>query len=318
MGIALTDLQATTQNELDNILHDTVYDKIAMLQWFKKHKRVKCDGGDFEWDVVYKEYGLAEAIDMNQKITYETVEMIDQATDKWKAYAVTAFVTLEERIKNYGKGQIIDLQKAKAEYMAKALYQKLSTDLYTANPNGKGLTPISTIIDSAAVYAGLDPATYTTWVGIEDNSTDTMELDGAATSLMGMYMQAWFGDDAPDVFFTTKNLLMKYGSIINNKTRYEYGGRDAKEAGMGRTNLFFMGCPIFPDPACPAASFYGIQTDSMELKVHPEADMKAQPWMPAEGQSQPFAFKRETLAILNLRCIQRRTNFKMTALDYTK
>jgi len=318
MGITLTDLQATTQDELDNVLHDTVYDKVALLQWFKRHKKVKSDGGDFKWDIAYKEYGLAEAIDMNQKITYETVEMIEQGSDKWKAYLVTAFVTLEERVKNYGKGQVIDLQKTKAEYMAKSLQQKLSTDIYVSNPNGKGVTPISTIIDSSASYAGLDPATYTTWKAIEDNATTTMELDGAATSLMGMYMQAWFGDAAPDVFFTTKNLLMKYGSIINNKTRYEYGGRDAKEAGMGRTNLFFMGAPIFPDPACPAGYFYGLNTDSWQLKVHPEFDMKAQPWMAAEGQSQPFAFKRETIAILNLKCDQRRVNFKFTALDYTE
>ena len=318
MGITLTDLQATTQDELDRVIHDSVYDQLVFLKWLMKNKKVKSEGGDFKWDILYDDYGLADAVDPNAKVTYETVETVEQASDAWKYYTSTALLTLEEQTKNYGKGQIIDLQKKKADEMINDFKQRLSTDIYTATPNGLGMTPISTIIDSAASYGGLDPATYSVWAGIEDNSTTTLEVEGASTSLMGMYIQAWFGENHPDVHFTTRNLLMKYASLVSNKTRYEYGGRDAKDAGMGRTNLFFMGDPIFADPKCPAGYWYGIDTNSIELKVHPDGNMKVNPWTKAEGQNMPWAFKREALMICNLKCKRRRTNFKFTALDYTE
>lgn len=312
MALSYDDLNSTTQAEMDKVLTEQCYDGIPFLKKLKSMDKVIDGGTEVQWSIRYKKLGLANAVEPNSKTTYEKIETRTKAVDQWRFYTVPALMTWEELAKNNGKNKIIDLQADKAKEMGEDLNDRLATDLWTANPNGQGITPISTIVDSATSYAGIAVADCSAWAATEDSSTTTLTIYGGSTSLTGMRNLATFGSLMPNFYLTTKDLLAKYESLLEPKQRYE--GKD-KSAGLGFTNLFFYGDPVIQDPYVPSGDWYGLCMDVFELVVHPKYNMKFTPWGPAEQAGYPNAAIRNLSWVGNLKCTERRVNFKFTALD---
>lgn len=315
MALTLNDINATTLPEVDKLIVDNVYDQSPFFKKLKSMKKVAADGYRFEWVIRSKQQGLADAIDPNAKTEFMSPHTRERAYDVWRYYRGHAMITLEEKALNYGKGQVVNLQIDKAEEMKEDLANKLATDVYTANANGKGLTPLATIIGTTTAYAGWTSTDIPTWASTVDSSTTALEIYGGSTTLTGMRNAAWFGGKKPNFHLTTRELMARYEAKLEPKQRYE---GDSKEAGLGFTSLFFYGDPVIGDPFCPSGYWYGLCMDVFELKVHPELNELVSKWIELDQVGQPGSFVRYVSFVGNLKCKDRQPHFVFSALDSTK
>lgn len=317
MALTYDDLNSTTQSDLDKVLVETCYDTSPFYKKLKSMDKIIDGGIDFQWTIRYKHLDLAKAVDPNTKLVYERVQTRTKAKDDYKYYIVPALVTWEERVKNSGKHAIIDLQADKAEEMKQDLIDLLTTDLYTANGNGNGLTPLATIVDSADTYGGIAVADAAAWASTEVTSSEetVLSIYGSAYSLTKIRNDATFGGKGPTFHLTTKELRDKFESKLEPKQRYE--SKD-KSASLGFTDVYFYGDPVIGDEYCPAGYWYGLDMDQFKLVVHPKFNFKTTPWGEQSQVGFPNALARSISWVGNLQCKERRTSFKYSGLDYTK
>jgi hypothetical protein len=222
-------------------------------------------------------------------------------------------VSWDERVKCSGKEAQVNLLAEKTEEGQDDFSNRFATDLWTANPNGQGITPIPSIVDSADTYGEIAVADAPTWKANEDGTTTVLELYGA-NSLSYMLNQSTFNKYGPDAFFTTRDLASTFESRLEPQKRYE--DTEMAEAGF-KGVLTFHKIPVIADPFMPTGSWYGLCMKMFQLRYHEDFNFVVDKWESAKQYGYPNAMIKTVSWAGNLTCKMRRCNFKFTALDYT-
>lgn len=310
----VSELNTAAQKDFDKVLVEQAYDRIPFFKKLKAMDKIIDGGTEFTWPIRHTKLGLANAIAPDQQITYRAIPTRTQAEEEWRYYIVPGFIGWEELSKVNGKNQIVDLQADKSKEMQQDLDDRLATDLFTANPNGQGITPLSTIVSASATYANIAVADCAAWAAVTDTSTTKLSLTGGATTtLTGMYKSASFGSLKPNFHLTTKALLSNYEALLEPKYTGIYQAKD-KDAGLGFTNLFFYGDPVIEDPGCPALAWYGLCMEVFYFVIHPKYKMKTSAWEDARMMGYPNSAIRDISFQGNIKCTERKVNFAFTAL----
>ena len=313
MALSVAEANAVSSANYDPTLSQITFQSSPLWAKLKKKNKVQVRGGaDLRWTIRYQDLDYADAVSARQQITFEQKETRTQAVLDWKYYNAKTMVSWDERVKNTGKPQIINLMGDKATELKEDMENRFATDLFTANPNGNGFEPLTTIVDSASSYAGIAVADAANWASIEDGSTTTLNLYGS-NSLSYLVNQATFGNKMPDFHLTTRDLASKAESLIEPQKRYY----DEELADMGFKSVTFHGAPIVGDPKCTAALWLGLCLDVLEIWVHPDFDMVITPWKELFQAGFPNSMAKVMSWAGNIVCRNRKPMFKATALDYT-
>lgn len=311
----IAELNTIAQKDYDKVLTEQCYDRIPFYKKLKEMDRIVDGGTEFAWPIRHKKLGLANAVAPDQQITYRAIPTRTQAEESWKYYVVPQLIPWDVLASAKGKNRIIDIQADKAKEMQQDLDDRLATDLFTANPNGMGITPLSTIVSASATYAGIAVADCAAWAAVVDTTTTKLSVTGGlTTTLTGMRDQATFGLEGPDFYLTTKVLLQNYAAFLEPKYVGVYQAKDKSGAGLGFTSLFFYGDPVIADPGCPALAWYGLCMKTFEFVIDPDYKMKASAWENGRPLGYPNAVYRDVSFRGNLKCTERRVNFAFTAL----
>lgn len=326
MAFTFTEAQAVSDLGFDDMIHDEVYDSTPFWKKLVLNEKVESSGGgrQWTWPVKVKAYGKADAVGPRDRINYVDKETRTLAAVDPKYYVGTGVIPWDKNAENKGKAQLIDLIKDKSKEVKEDFIHRLNTDLWTANPNGLGIEPISSIVDSSTstASAGITPTDCDTgtWVSIEDSATDKFELYGGVygtttyQSLASMTNAANFGGNGPTMYLTTKALRSVFEAYMQANQNFNTLLGDEQMVSAGFKNIAFNGVGVFDDPYVPAGSFYGLDMDALAILKDPDSYLEVTKWE-KHSVEYPKHMVKAMFARLQLKWIRRRTHFKFTALD---
>lgn len=315
MALTYSEAQTVSDSYYDKPLVQQVYQSCPFYVRLKNRNLVKIGGGlDIRFPIRYAELGKSDAVDPLAEVTFEGVDTRTTGKLDWKTYITKGLIDWKERLQNSGKTQIVSLIGDKTTEMKEDADSRFAKDLYVANPNGMGMIPITTIVDSSDVYAGVDPGDVATaWKSYFEDNTETELLLYGENSISEAMADCNFGQKHPNYFLTTLDLASKLESLIEPQKRYY----DKESADAGFRTVTFNGIPVQGDYHCTAKLFLGLHTESFELVIHKDYNKKLTKWTELLQAGFPNALGRVMSSALNLVCKSRRPNFKFDALDYT-
>lgn len=240
--------------------------------------RHNTDGGSFgKWDVV-------RASDQNP---------VEPAFFDWGNYVKPITISTQDKLKNSGKEQIIDLATAKMDQARISLKKDLNLDLY-GNGGANKLLGMKSFGNkdtyTSDTYGGLSRATYSGWrpyvsqVGAYYDSTSG---DGAENLLnklqLGYITTSTEEQGTVDLILTSIQGLDYYETRAFNKLRFTSN----KTADAGFENVKYKGAEMVADPYLDSTTYgtnqgtsgetyYGLNLSVMELVVLKGADMKVE------------------------------------------
>jgi len=312
MALSISELNAVSHEYFDDAIIQEVYDEIPFLALLKSKKKINTDGGtQIQFPIRYKALGTYQTTSPRQQIVFQSEETRTAGVVDWGYVTATTMMHWDEKVKNSGKGKIVDLLKDKAVELKDEFYEGFSDDIWatTARPTN-GIERLNTIVDAADTYAGIAVADDANWKAVEDSTNTTLTL----RLLQGLRNDATFGKSKPSYHFTTRDLLSKYESILQPHVRYD--SSDVKRAlDLGFDAVSFYGAAVMADPHIPANYWFGLDLDSFELRTHPEFAFTVSDWKEMHQAGFPHAVSKIMTATCQLVCKLRKTSFKCSALN---
>jgi len=313
MALSIDEANTVSSKYYDKTLTPQVYERSPLFWKLKSANKVSTDGGtQIQFAIRYTTLGQAEAVGPRAQVAYQQKETRTGGVDDWKYYVATTMIQWDERVKNTGKPQIINLLKDKAQELQDDMFNKFTTDLYATTQQTLTFNALITLVDSTTTCSGIAYTDAAEWVATEDGTTTRLVLYGSG-SLSYMINTATFGSDGPNFIVTSRNLQSKAESIIDPQKRYE----DVQTADAGFRNVKFHGIPIVGDYACPAGYMFGLDTSKLEFRFASDYQFKVSPWGDLDQAGFLHAMKKSVSWAGNLITTMRKTHFKYTALDYT-
>ena len=314
MALTYTELQSVSKNYFDNRIHNEMYESSVFMAKLKQKNKITYDGGiKIQFPITYLQLGRAGEVGARDQIVFGSKDTRTAGVSEWAYYMADTTLHWDERVSNAGKGKIVDLAKDKAKELKDDLAYKLAYNFLTVTSKGTNLLdPLAAIVDSANTYAGIAYTDASDWKSVEDSSTTTMTLFGS-DSLSYQFNASTFGDSHPTMFLTTRNLVSKLESLLQPQVRYTSDDPLDKKF----PHVMFNGYPAFGDAYVPTGYFYGLDMDKFEMVIKDGED-EVSDWFSLEQDGRPKTLAKWASWVGNVILHCRKTNFKMSALDYTK
>ena len=328
MAFTYTEAQTVSDMGFDESLHKNVYDDYPFWKKLALNEQIESKGGgrSWTWPVRVKKLDRVNAVGPRDAVSFIDKETRTLALVNPKYYVGSAVIPWDKARENKGKAQLIDLIADKTEELRDDFMDRLNTDLWTSNPNGNGIEPLSSIVDSSTstASAGITPTDCDTgsWVAKEDSATTKLELYGGLygtsiyQSISSMVNACKFGKNGVTMHLTTRELRSVFESLMEAHQVFNAKLGDKQMADAGFENVAFHGVGVFADTYVPAGSWYGLDMKSLAILKDPESYMEVTKWAPISTEY-PKAMQKTMFAVLNLKWEMRRTSFKFTALDAT-
>jgi hypothetical protein len=317
MALSIDEANAVSSKYFDKTITSQVYDESPLWTRLKNKNKVTWDGGtQIQFPIRYKEAGVAEAVGPRSQIAYQAKETRTGAVLDWAYYVTKGIISWDERAKNTGKAQVINLIKDKTQEMNDDLFEKFADDLFATAQGSLSIQTLNTIIGTtSSTYAGISQSDATEWYSPAiDTSTTRLVLYGTSGSLSAMINTATFGKKMPDLIITTRNLFSKAESLLEPQKQYS-GNSDLAKAGF--SSVKFHDVDIVSDAHCPTSAMYLLCTDMLEMRYHPDFNFKVSDWTSLEQVGFPNALAKSVSWAGNLVCRMRKVQGRYSALDYT-
>jgi hypothetical protein len=314
MALSIDEANSVSSKYFDQTITSQVYEQSPYYNKLKQNGKVTWSGGvKIQWPMRYIELGRTQRTGPRAQLVYSPKETRTACELDWTYYYGHAMVNWDERVKNSGKAQIIDLMKDKTEDLNDDVYEQFSDDLFATTQVADALQSLDTIINTTA-YAGVISTDAAPWLSTVDTTTTRLVLYGSSTCLAARINDCTFGSSKPSLIVTTRDLFNKAESLIEPQMRYE----GTSTGDIGFTTVKFHGIPIVGDVKCTAAYMYLIDVDKYELRYHPDFNFKVLPWTALEQAGFPNAMVKVVSWAGNHVCRMRQTSGKYTALDFTQ
>lgn len=313
MALSITQMNSIAKKYFDEKIRDQAYDDSPFLKMLKADNKIKVRGGtSIQFPINYRKLAQSAATNPRAQVAFMAKDTITAGDDNWAWYRAESMIPWDDKVKNRGPAEIVNLIRERTEELKRDLTDALATDLHATSQTTNGLTPLAVIVDSAATYAGIAVADAATWAGNEDNATDTLTMFGSG-GLSQAVMSATRGAKKPTLHVTTRNLWTKYESILQPNQRYE----DKKMANLGFDSLTLYGKPVVADSYCQTYYWYGLDMTAFELVCQEGEDFVFTDWFDLKQAGFPDSVAKVGKFVGNVVCHCRDTNFKYTALVST-
>lgn len=310
MALSVSQANTVSRTIYGKDFMENVYDSIPLLKMLREKHQVKKRGGDsIQWPIEYKEYGTANRGDWDAQVIYQAIDTWTAATLDWVHVDANVAITKEQRFKNAGEHQIVDLVKAREKALRADLSEKLADMICASSTTTGDVTALSTIVDSADTYGGIAVADASVWAGNEDSTTTQM----TRSFLYGQVAGAEFADGGPSVHFTTRALKASYNALLGADERYH----NTRTANAGFKTITLMGENVYAEPHLPANYWFGLDLNAFEFWCLEGVDGKPTDWFELEQAGHPKALAKYVDIACNLVAQRRRTSFKCSALTGT-
>lgn len=270
-------------------------------------------GESIQGGVVTSTYGKAASYANDDTVNTNTVEPVTAV--QWELGGYIVSINLPGmKLRKVGSDpkKLFDLLDAETTLAMNDMYETMSTHLFQAANDAKGIISLSTMTDATTSMAGL--AASTAWGG-------TTTVSGAFSSqgkadLMTLFLQlsryqgfskSDTGEDNPNLNSMNATTLQLYWSALESSMRYSPMG-----VGDVKLNMTFMGQECVKDEHVPAGVWYMLNTNHLWLYVMPDADFTLLP--ETRDTTQPDMYARAAVWNGQVICDSRRFLGKLTTL----
>lgn len=164
-----------------------------------------------------------------------------------------------------GRGALRDLFASDIRSGIRICLEKLQTDIYTgtgATANG-GVVGLDTAV-TAATYANINSATYTSWTSFRSaNSGTNRALTRALMGAMEVAIYRRGGNYT--AIYTTPEIVESYKALFAGQTNIQPAALPSQVADIGYTGVFYNGRPIIQDAYAPANRLYFVDERDLYL-----------------------------------------------------
>lgn len=261
-------LASTTLQNYHKKLVDNIFKKHALLDHLRQNGGTKTyDGGRqlvaplmYGTNSTVKRFSGVDELD----VTYQNG--IDASTWDWKYYNVSISFSLEEKSKNRGKSQVVNLLKAKIRQAELSLSETLNSDLISGS-NAKGIVGLDTIIGTTTEVGGINGTNYSWW-------RSPVEATAEAVSFAKMRntkntCNNGNGGSNVSLIITTQTLYEKMFALLT--ASYSFNQIITKEsrrmADASFEVLEFEGVPVTYDESATSGCIYFINKDNYKLGI---------------------------------------------------
>lgn len=170
-------LASTTLQNYHKKLSDNIFKKHALLDHLRQNGGTKMfDGGrQLVAPLMYASNSTVQTFSGTDELDTTYQDGIDASTWDWKMYNVSITFSLDEKSKNRGKSQVVNLLKSKIKQAEMSLSETLNTDLISGSDT-KGLVGLDTIIGTTSTAGGISGTTYSWWRSSVDSSAGTISF----------------------------------------------------------------------------------------------------------------------------------------------
>ena len=198
-------------------------------------------------------------------VTYQ--DGIDASEWTWRYYNVAITFTLEDKSKNRGKSQIVNLLKSKIRQAELSLAERLNTDLFTGTDADKEVLGLDTIIGTTTEVGGISGTSYAWW-------RSTVNTDAEAVTFADMRStknscNLGNGGSNVSIIITTQALYEKMFALLT--ATYSFNQIITKEsrrmADASFEVLEFEGVPVTYDESATSGVIYFINKDNYKLGI---------------------------------------------------
>lgn len=264
-------------NNMHGDITDNIFQQIPLWEYLRSKGNVKIlDGGErINFPVMHATNSTAKAYSGYDLLDTTPQEGIGNVEYQWRQYSVSLSINGREQRQVRGRFAIADLLEAKRMQAEMSLADKLSTDLY-ATQSGDALDGMATQVASApttGTVGGIDRSTNSWW------RNQTVSGASASTAFDSLL------DDMRSIYNLTNAASKKYGPVdimVTDRTVFEgyeglvdsqrqYGNE--KLLNLGFVNLAFKTAGVIFDNDCTASSMYALNTNTLFLALHADAQM---------------------------------------------
>jgi hypothetical protein len=301
-----TELVSTTFRNHAKDVKDNVSRNNALYNRLAKKGQIRMeDGGltiaqplDYNSNGTYQRYSGYDLLNIQQS------DVISAAEYQWRQIALNVVASgLELRI-NSGGPAIIKLAKARIKNAMRTFKNNFSYDLYSDGTLPNQIGGLQALVADAGtgIVGGIDSSTWTFWQNAVQSAAAPLQGGGAVTPsattietslMLPLWLNQVRGDDKPDLIVSSNDYFSFYEASQVSIKRYTTDG-PAGDGDGGFTSLKYKGADVIFDggSGIPAAHMYFLNTDYLELVVHPDANLSVQ------DQMQPYNQDAAVIPIL--------------------
>lgn len=262
-------LAATTLENYHSKLVDNIFKKHALLDHLRQNGGTKMyDGGRkliaplmYGTNSTVKTFSGTDELD----VTYQ--DGVDASEWDWRYYNVAITFTLEDKSKNRGKSQVVNLLKAKIRQAELSLSERLNNDLFNGTDANKEVLGLDTIIGTTTEVGGINGTTYTWWRSSVETSAEAASFAKMRTTKNTCNLGN--GGSNVSLIVTTQTLYEKmFGLLTGTYSFNQIITKESKRmADASFEVLEFEGVPVTYDEQATAGCIYFINKDNFKLGI---------------------------------------------------
>ena len=271
------DIFTTTLEKRSKKLADNVSKNNALLSRLSAKGKIRTIDGGYKI-LEELEYGEGDMVWYGgyDTINYTPKQLFTSAEYALKLCAVPVAISGEDKLKNSGKEQMINLFEKRIENAEKTMKNKLSAALYGdgTGSSGKEIGGLRLLVADApetGVVGGIDRASNEFWRNQSVSAAVTS--DNILAKMDEIYLKCCRGTDKPDLIVADNVMYSTYEQALQPNQRFT----DPKLAEAGFTTLKFKGADVVFDGgqggACPSKHMYFLNTDYIYLRPHKDRNM---------------------------------------------
>ena len=276
MSININELVTTTLRDRNPFIADNVTNTNAFLYKLDQNGRMKtAEGRVITEPLIYAENGTFKWYNGLETWNITVEEVVDAAEYNWKMGGGFVYLTGEEKIKNRGAAQAIDLVEARVKAAEATMKNQVGTSIYSdgTGSSSKEVGGLQLLIDddptSAGTIGGIDQVANTFWRNqfSAAAATTSANIRGRMNS---MWLATLRGSDKVDLIMADNDMYTYYEESLQENIRYT----TSKMADAGFESIKYKTADVCYDDQCPDKHMYFLNTDHLCMRYAPGRKFK--------------------------------------------
>jgi hypothetical protein len=310
-------LLTTTLENFQKRLVDNFSDATPLLWWLSQNGRKRHVVGGQAIDIPLMYAGsTVQPFSGYDDLQTEPTEGIAPATFLYKKYQTPVVISRDSETDNMGESRVISLLEAKVKQAEISFKEQMNSDLInngyagtytpvtagtvngattlgTATPDSLRVTGLFDICQNDSqgrAYGGISGSTYSWWANeyadvISAGDIATGFATNGITKMRSTYLDCSRGQDTPDLILCSQESYESYDATLVDQKRYV----NTMAADAGFESLMYRATTILFDRDVPTGVMFFLNSNYIELDVHPDVDMATIPFREAERQWARFS-----------------------------
>lgn len=286
-----TELVTTTWRNHRKEVQDTISNNNVLLKKLNDSgMKQKEDGGlsivqplEYAENSTYQRYSGYDILNIGAS------DVLSAAEFPWRQIAVHVTANGQELRTNSGESRIINLVKSRMKNAIHTFKNNFSYDVYSDGTLPNQITGLQALIsdNGLGTVGGIDANAWAFWKNKVQSAAAPMQGGGAIVPsgltgvmeslMMPLYMSLTRGSDRPNLIVSSNDFFGFYETGLISQKRYT-----SSETGKGGfMTLKYKDCDVVFDggSGIPNAHMYFLNTNTLRLVVHKDADMEVVPEM---------------------------------------